>query len=290
MVREEEPPRPSTKLSTADALPTLVGEPRHRAGAAERAASRRTRLDRDEGAGEGPRPALRDGQRVRGRRAAVPGGMSRCWPHPPSRAYRLRKFVAEAPRPGDRREPGGPGPAGRHRGNHLGAGPGRPRSDRRGPTRQGTRCGVGKADEALKKEAERVERDAAVKVADARADDLKYRLGVSDMVLARATYDNGDVVLAAERLDHVPPGRRGWEWRHLKQKTRGGLFTLYGHTQSVCSAVVQPRRLAHPHRQSGPGGEGVGRATGAALLELRGHMAAVTSASFSPDGSRDPHR
>ena len=93
---------------------------------------------------------------------------------------------------------------------------------------------LGKADEALKKEARRVEeRDAAVKVADARADDLKYRLGVSDMVLASATYDSGDVVLAAERLDHVPPGQRGWEWRHLKQKTRGGLFTLYGHTQSV---------------------------------------------------------
>ena len=42
------------------------------------------------------------------------------------------------------------------------------------------------------------ERDAAVEVADARADELKYRLGVSDFLLASAAYDNRD----------VRPGRR----------------------------------------------------------------------------------
>ena len=48
VMREEEPPRPSTRLSTADALPTLSAnrgtEPKKLTG------SRRARLDRDEGA------------------------------------------------------------------------------------------------------------------------------------------------------------------------------------------------------------------------------------------------
>ena len=73
VVREEEPPRPSTKLSTADALPSIAAnrgtEPRR----LTRPAAGRTGLDRDEGAGEGPRPPVRDGQRLRPGRPAVPG-------------------------------------------------------------------------------------------------------------------------------------------------------------------------------------------------------------------------
>ena len=49
------------------------GLPQHRAAEAERAGAGRARLDRDEGAGEGPQPAVRDGQRPGGRPAAVPG-------------------------------------------------------------------------------------------------------------------------------------------------------------------------------------------------------------------------
>ena len=42
--------------------------------------------------------------------------------------------------------------------------------------------------------------------------------------------------VAADRLDKVPAGQRGWEWRYLKRQTRGGLFTLYGHTDAVSGA------------------------------------------------------
>ena len=38
----------------------------------------------------------------------------------------------------------------------------------------------------------------------------------------------------------MPPEHRGWEWRYLKQQTRGGLFTLYGHTASVWSVSFSP--------------------------------------------------
>ena len=49
-------------------------QPRHGAGEADEAGARRAGLDRDEGAGEGPQPPLRDGQRLRDGRAALPGG------------------------------------------------------------------------------------------------------------------------------------------------------------------------------------------------------------------------
>ena len=80
MVREVDPPRPSTKVSTAEALPSIAAsrdiEPAH----LKRALAGGPRLDRDEGAGEGPHPALRDGQRVRGRHPAAPGVRAGAWP------------------------------------------------------------------------------------------------------------------------------------------------------------------------------------------------------------------
>ena len=53
----------------------------------------RARLDRDEGAGEGPAAALRDGQRLRGRRDAVPDGSAGRGVHRRRRWYRFGKFA-----------------------------------------------------------------------------------------------------------------------------------------------------------------------------------------------------
>ena len=128
------------------------------------------------------------------------------------------------------------------------------------------------AEKAQAAEAERVkERDRAVQVANTRAEELKYRLGVSNMVLASAAYDNRDVVLAAERLENVPPDQRGWEWRYLKQQTRGGLFTLYGHTLPVTSASFSPDGsciVTGSHDQTAKVWDA---RSGTALLELNGH-------------------
>ena len=74
VIREEEPPKPSTRLSTSRRPADARGQPRHGAGQADEAGARRARLDRDEGPGEGPQPPLRDGQRLRDGRAALPGG------------------------------------------------------------------------------------------------------------------------------------------------------------------------------------------------------------------------
>ena len=71
IIREEEPPKPSTKLSSSDTLPSVAANRKIEPGEVECLGARRTRLDRDEGAGEGPDAALRDGQRLGGRRAAL---------------------------------------------------------------------------------------------------------------------------------------------------------------------------------------------------------------------------
>ena len=93
MIREQEPPKPSTKLSTADGLAGARRQPRNGAGEADEAGPRRAGLDRDEGSGEGPQPAVRDGQRLRDGRAARTWRMSRCRRARRRQAYRLRKFV-----------------------------------------------------------------------------------------------------------------------------------------------------------------------------------------------------
>ncbi len=94
------------------------------------------------------------------------------------------------------------------------------------------------------------------------------------------------MVLAAERLDKVPPGQRGWEWRYLKRQTRGGLFTLYGHTGPVCERSFSPDGTRIVTGSRDRTAKVWDARTGTALLELKGHMGAVGSASFSPDGTR----
>ena len=73
VIREQEPPRPSTQAEHGRGPADPGRQPRDRAGEADEAGARRAGLDRDEGAGEGPQPPLRDGQRLRGGRAALPG-------------------------------------------------------------------------------------------------------------------------------------------------------------------------------------------------------------------------
>ena len=103
------------------------GATRHGAGEAGPAGPRRARLDRDEGAGEGPQPAVRDGQRPGPRPEAIPG----------RRAGRGRAAVGRLPaaevRPQAPRGPGDGGcirvGAGRgHGGQHRPGGPRHPGS------------------------------------------------------------------------------------------------------------------------------------------------------------------
>ena len=272
MVREVDPPRPSTRVSTSEALPSIAAsrdvEPAHLKRALK---------------GDLDWIVMKSLEKDRTRRYETANGFAadvlRHLAHeavlaaPPSRAYRLRKFVRK------------------HRGaviaasfvllallgGIVGTTWGLIRADIR----------RAEAEKARTAEAERVkERDAAVTVADARADELKYRLGVSEFLLASEAYEDGDVILAADRLDNVPAEQRGWEWGYLKQLTRGGLFTLYGHTDEVNAVSFSPDGT----RIVTGSGDHTARVwdarTGTQILVLKGHTRGVTSAAFSPDGTR----
>jgi WD40 repeat protein/serine/threonine protein kinase len=274
MVREVDPPRPSTKVSTAAALPNI-------------AASRAIEPEQLKRALHGDLDwiVMKAIEKDRSRRYETANGFAAdvlrhlasepVLAAPPSQAYRLRKFVRK------------------HRGSVVAAslvvlalvgGI------------VGTSWGLIRAERSRAAEAKRVEErdealdkaDKARRTADARAEDLKYQLGVSDFLLANAAYDNGngDVRLTAERLEKVPEEQRRWEWHYLKRLSRGGLFTLYGHTDSVMSVSFSRDGASIVTGSSDGTAKVWDSRTGALTLDLRGHMGSVYCASFNPDGTR----
>jgi WD40 repeat protein len=150
------------------------------------------------------------------------------------------------------------------------------------------------ADAARQAEAQRViERDRALgearlatDTANESAEELRYRLGVSNMLLASNAFDNRDVRLAYERMDSVPEKQRGWEWNYLARQTRGGLFTLYGHTHYVLSVAYSPDGAWIVTGSHDRTAKVWNARTGAFLRELRVPADPVMSVCFSPDSTR----
>ncbi len=247
IIQEEDPSKPSTRLSTEEALPSLAAvrqtEPK------KLVALLRGELDW---------VVMKCLEKGRDRRYETANALARdiqryladevVEARPPSAGYRLRMFVR------------------RHKGQVIaaslvvlallggivGTSLGLIRAEREREKAEGLADQNGKlaveerdarnsASELAIANAKLAESESQQKnKAIANADELKYRLGVSSMVLASAAYDNHDVVLAAERLENVPPEQRGWEWRYLKQQTRGGLFTLRGHSSAVLGVAFSP--------------------------------------------------
>jgi WD40 repeat protein len=272
MVREVDPPRPSTRVSTAEALPSIAASRDIDPAQLKRA----LRGDLDW-------VVMKALEKDRNRRYETANGFAAdVMRHlayepvvaaPPSRAYRMRKFV--------RKNRGVVIAAGVVMLALLGG-------------IAGTTWGMIRADRSRAAELERgKERDEALgkakdarKVADDRADDLRHRLAVSEFVLARTAYDNRELNLAAERLDKVPKDQRGWEWHYLKRRLRGGLFTLYGHSGRVTSVAFSPdgtQLITGGYDQTARVWD---VRTGTPLLELRLGLLAVNSVAFSPDGKR----
>ena len=261
VVREEEPPRPSTKLSTADALPTLSAnrgtEPKKLTGLL------RNELDWI---------VMKALEKDRARRYETANGFAAdvnrylsgeaVQAHPPSTAYRLKKFV--------RRNKGRVIAASLVLvalvsgivGTTLGLFEARRQEEEAKKQEKIARDEAAAKEEARAAEAQRVrerddalgKRDAALGEAkdalaresqrvverDKANNELTHRLGVSTMVLANAAYDSRDYKLTAERLDKVSVEQRGWEWRYLKRQLNGGIFTLHGHTGAVTCVAFSP--------------------------------------------------
>ncbi len=250
MVREVDPPKPSTKVSRAEALPNIAAS----RGIEPEQLKRALRGDLDW-------IVMKSLEKERARRYETVNGFAAdvlrhlsyepVQAAPPSRAYRLRKFVRK------------------HRSAVIAASlvvlallagiAGTTWGLIRADTRRL------EAERAHAAEAERVkERDAAIEVANERATDLKYQLGVSDFLLASASYDagRGDVGLTTELLEKsaggpAPLGMALPEAAHARRS----VHPLWAQGRGV-ERVLQSGRDANRHRQLRQDVEGVGRAHG----------------------------
>jgi hypothetical protein len=133
---------------------------------------------------------------------------------------------------------------------------------------------------AFARESQRVtERDDALK-------ESNYQLDSSNFLLAVAAYENRDVGLARLRLDSIQAKHRGWEWHYLRRQCAGGIFTLYGHTNSVESVAFSPDGTRIATGSADQTAKVWDARTGRPQLELKGHTYGVVSVAFSPDGRR----
>jgi len=306
MVREVEPPRPSTRLSTADALPSIAAvrgiEPLKLA-----------KLLR----GELDWVVMKALEKDRGRRYETANGLARdiqryladevVEARPPSTAYRLRKFVR------------------RHKGQVFAASlvllslvAGVVASTyfaiRAGEEAQAARRAEGEAKQA---EAHAESEAQAARKAEGEANDQRGRAenartdAENNRNLLRVERDQGRqklyyaemprAGLAAEapaglgrvgellaRWGPATPGGdlRGWEWHYLDSLARQATLTLRGHVGRVNAVAYNPdgKRLA-------TGGEDHtiriwDAATGREVACFRGHTGPINGVAWSPDGSR----
>jgi hypothetical protein len=313
MVREVDPRKPRTKVSTADALPSISAnrdvEPAHLKRALQgdldwivMMALEKDRSRRYETANG----FAADIQRHQAHEPVVAA--------PPSRAYRLRKFVRKhrgaviaaslvlfALLAGMAGTTWGLFEAKRHEAaaNHYAdeaTAQARVASDN-------ARRADAEARSARKAEQEAKDRAAAEAAANAlaqretaRADIEKRRtqeqltrtewlLYAGKLMMAQNDFESGDGGLALHYLDECQWNLRGWEHRYLWSRINARQ-TLVGHAYLVWSAAFSAdgkRILTGSWDKTAKVWDA---ATGLELLTLKGHNGFVLSASFSPDGQR----
>lgn len=292
VVREEEPPRPSTRLSSTEARASIAAvrstEP------ARLSKELRSELDwvvmksLEKDRSRRYETAISFAADVQRYLAGEP-----VLAHPPSAGYRIRKFVK------------------RHKGTVVAAsiillaligGA------------VGTLYGVIKAEGETTANVLRGEAESARNLAEnalegemkARTEETRLR-NIADQALAgeqaakrevaffnyshavdlaHREYEARNPILARELLDSCPAELRGWEWHHVNSVCNAELVVFSGHTGRIESASFSPdcRRVVTAST------DGTARVwdaiTGRELAQLKGHVGAVLTASFSADGRR----
>ena len=284
VIREVEPPRPSTKLSKSGTLPSVADV--RRTDPQKLVSLMRGELDWI---------ILKCLEKDRGRRYQAASGLARDLEHyladepveacPPTAGYRLRKFARK------------------HRTALVTAAAFaillvagvvvstwqavRATS----AERVAKRAELEANQQRLAAEVAKQQALEAKTEADKQRDEARLTAYASGMGLAQRAWEENNVVRARELLAEVPKeaaGRnlRGFEWFYLSRLCHPDELTLVGHAGPVESVAFSPdgQRLA-----SASGDQTVkiwDSATGKELFALKGHAGWVNSVAFSPDGQR----
>jgi WD40 repeat protein len=270
IIREEEPPRPSTRLSGDASLPSLAAvrqtEPR-----------RLMTLMR----GELDWVVMKCLEKDRNRRYETANGLARdvqrylhdeaVEARPPSAGYRLGKFLR------------------RHRGPVLAAAAmavllvlGAAVS-----TWQAVRAKW--AEDVAKNERDTAEKER--RRAEQNEEKARHSLYIANMHRIRFELENNNVSAARELLDLYRPGtaekvRPGWEWYYWDRVCHAELHVLKGHKWRVMGVAYSPdgALLASAGGDGDPVVKIWDAVTGEELRALHGHEYLVSQVTFSPDG------
>jgi WD40 repeat protein/serine/threonine protein kinase len=259
VIREEEPSKPSTKLSTADALPTLAAnrgtEP-----------AKLARLVR----GELDWIVMKCLEKDRNRRYETANGLARdveryladepvqaC---PPSVPYRVRKFAR------------------RHKAVLATAGFGLV------ALAAVTALAVGSAF-TLRLRGALGDAQAAQSAEEAQRRKAERFQYAQHITLASHALQENYLGRLEQLLDQCPADYKGhWEWRYLKGQCHADLLTLRGHTGGILSVVF----TSDGTRLATGGLDGTVRlwdaATGREIYTISAHNGDVTKVALSPDG------
>ncbi len=280
IIREEEPPKPSTRLrESKDSLPSISAQ-------RQTEPAKLTRLVR----GELDWIVMKALEKDRTRRYDTANGLAMDLQRyladepvlagPPRAGYRLRKFVRK------------------HRRAFaalavctlllvLGATVSTWQAVRATLAERHARDEKSRADVEALNARDRAEAEAlARQEADRALTASRQALAVGRLQLVQAHWRENHVREANALLDEMPPDERVWGWDYLKRLVRGGHLTLYGHAGPVTNLTFSPdgQRLA---TTSWDRTAKIWDArTGREILTLRGHISTVSGVAFSPDGQR----
>lgn len=272
MVREVDPSKPSTKVSTSDALPSIAAT----RGIDPEQLKRVLRGDLDW-------IVMKALEKDRARRYesanAFAADVLRHLAHepveaaPPSGAYRLRKFV---------------------------------RKNRVAVLATalialtllggiaGTTWGLLEArdqaklarEETARKESARAAEALRVQERDAALENAQHQLANSRFLQAVAAYRDSDVEQALALLDSIDAKYRGWEWRYLRRESIGGIFTLHGHTEAIRGVAYSPDGTQIVSCGDDRTARVWDSRTGVLNRVLRDDAGAFLSVAFSSDGKQ----